>query len=211
MKKTILLLPLLLSVNAFAFENPCAAGNCTMEQIQAYNKANYKTIHQMIKDGEDWEAEAYRRWVIQHDEDQARADALPKYVYKAKPRYTTCVQDVYEKATAILGDDATRHIDVSTITLDKCRFEVKEFGGFGRACDNLAALAGIAEMGFYQEEQCRFEGELYKVYLEYEDILYTPSWSTAIDLEYRNKLRPIYIKHNEIVLKLQKQEKSLNK
>ena len=206
----MLLLTLLFSVNAFAFENPCAKG-CTMEQIKAYNQANYKTHEQIIREGKEWEAEDYRKWVIEHDEAQARADAAPKYVHTPKGPVITCVQEVYEKATGILGDDATKHIDVSIISPGKCSFEVKEFGDFGRGCDNLAALSSIAKMGFYQGEQCRYEAESWKVYLQYKDVIYTPEWTNALNREYYNKLKPIKQRHIDNVAKLQDQERALNK
>lgn len=210
MKKMMLLLTLLFSVNAFAFENPCAKG-CTMEQIKAYNQSNYKTHEQIIREGKEWEAEDYRKWVIEHDEAQARADAVPKYVHTPKGPVITCVQEVYEKATGILGDDATNLIDVSIISPGKCSFEVKEFGDFGRGCDNLAALSSIAKMGFYQEEQCRYKAESWKVYLQYKDVIYTPEWTNALNREYYNKLKPIKQRHIDNVAKLQDQERALNK
>lgn len=211
MKNTILLLTLLFSVNAFAFVNPCADGDCTIKQIEAYNRANYKTHEQLVREMEEEEEAIYRKWVEEHREAQARADAAPKYQYKTPGTYTTCVQEVYEKATGILGDDAKKHIDVSIIEKGKCGFSVKQFGDLGRGCDNLAALSGIAKMGFYQEEQCRYEAESWKVYSQYKDIIYTPAWTNALDREYEKKLEPIREKHFENVFKLQDQERALNK
>ena len=209
MKNTILLLTLLFSVNAFA-GSLCQDG-CTIEQIEANNKANYKTPEQLMREADEWEAEHLRKFIEEHREAQARADAVPKDVYTPKGPVITCVQEVYEKATGILGDDATNHIDVSIISPGKCSFEVKEFGDFGRGCDNLAALSSIAKMGFYQEEQCRYEAESWKVYLQYKDVIYTPEWTNALSREYHKKLQPVKQKHRDNVAKLQDQEKTLNK
>jgi len=211
MKNTMLLLTLLFSVNAFAFVNPCDDGNCTMKQIEAYNRANYKTHEQWVREMEETEREMDRKFTREHEEAQARADAVPKDVYTPKGPVITCVQEVYEKATGILGDDATKHIDVSIISPGKCSFEVKEFGDFGRGCDNLAALSSIAKMGFYQEEQCRYEAESWKVYSQYKDVIYTPEWTNALSREYHKKLQPVKQKHIDNVAKLQDQEKALNK
>lgn len=210
MKNTILLLTLLFSVNAFAVNDFCEDG-CTMEEIEARNKARYKTHEQIIRENKDWEAEHFRKLVEENREAQARYDALPKYVHTPKGPVITCVQEVYEKATGILGDDATNHIDVSIISPGECSFEVKEFGDFGRGCDNLAALSSIAKMGFYQEEQCRYEAESWKVYLQYKDVIYTPEWTNALNREYYNKLKPIKQRHIDNVAKLQDQERALNK
>lgn len=210
MKNTMLLLPLLFSVKAFGVSYLCDNG-CTMEQIEANNKANYKTHEQLMREADEWEAEHLRKFIEEHREAQARADAVPKYVHTPKGPVITCVQEVYEKAAGILGDDATNHIDVSIISPGKCSFEVKEFGDFGRGCDNLAALSSIAKMGFYQEEQCRYEAESWKLYLQYKDVIYTPAWTNELNREYYEKLNPIQEKHFENVFKLQDQERALNK
>lgn len=210
MKNTMLLLTLLFSVKAFGAGYLCENG-CTYEQIVANNKANYKTHEQLIREAEEEQREMDRKFTQEHQEAQARADAVPKDVYTPKGPVITCVQEVYEKATGILGDDATNHIDVSIISPGKCSFEVKEFGDFGRGCDNLAALSSIAKMGFYQEEQCRYEAESWKVYLQYKDVIYTPEWTNALSREYHKKLEPIKQKHRDNVAKLQDQEKALNK
>ncbi|NWC42580.1 hypothetical protein [Pseudomonas tolaasii] len=219
MKNTMLLLTLLFSVNAFAsnslpvfiWSGKCLGGNCTMSEIEAENKENARRSAQHMLDMEEVEREMDRQFTREHQEAQARADAVPKDVYTPKGPVITCVQEVYEKATGILGDDATNHIDVSIISPGKCSFEVKEFGDFGRGCDNLAALSSIAKMGFYQEEQCRYEAESWKVYLQYKDVIYTPEWTNELNREYYEKLNPIQEKHFENVFKLQEQEKSLNK
>lgn len=210
MKKMMLLLPLLFSVKAFGAGYLCDNG-CTYEQIVENNKANYKTHEQLMREADEWEAEHFRKLVEENREAQARYDALPKYVHTPKGPVITCVQEVYEKATGILGDDATNHIDVSIISPGKCSFEVKEFGDFGRGCDNLAALSSIAKMGFYQEEQCRYEAESWKVYLQYKDVIYTPEWTNALNREYYNKLKPIKQRHIDNVAKLHDQERALNK
>lgn len=210
MKNTMLLLTLLFSVKAFGAGYLCENG-CTYEQIVANNKANYKTHEQLIREAEEEQREMDRKFTQEHQEAQARADAVPKDVYTPKGPVITCVQEVYEKATGILGDDATNHIDVSIISPGKCSFEVKEFGDFGRGCDNLVALSSIAKMGFYQEEQCRYEAESWKVYLQYKDVIYTPEWTNALSREYHKKLEPIKQKHRDNVAKLQDQEKALNK
>ena len=209
MKKIILLLPLLFSVNAFAFDNPCENG-CTLQQIEAINKANYKTHEQLIQEANDSEAEDYREWVEYHRVAQAKADALPKYHYIDGGQYTTCVQAVYAKATGILGDDARKHIDVFNITLDQCGFTVKEFGEYGKGCDNLAALSGIAKMGFYQEEQCRYQTDRYQVYLQYKDVMSTPGWTPSVDASYYAALKPIDQKHEDIVVRLHEREEAIN-
>ena len=211
MKNTILLLTLLFSVNAFAFENPCNDGNCTVKQIEAYNRANYKTHEQLMQEADAWEAESYRKWVQEHEEAQARADALPKAVYVPIKQVRTCVQDVLEQATGILGDDAENHIDVWVITPGKCGFAVKTFGDLGRACDNLAALSGIAKMGFYQEEQCRFEAEKSEVYSQFKDVIYTPEYTPAIQRDHHEKMNAAYKKNMDIVVKMNEQQNLLNK
>ncbi len=211
MKNTILLLTLLFSVNAFAFVNPCDDGDCTIKQIEAYNRANYKTHEQLIQEADAWEAEQERKWTEEHREAQARADAAPKYVYVPGGQYRTCVQEVLEQATGILGDDATKHIDVSIITPGKCSFTVKQFGDLGRGCDNLAALSGIAKIGFYQEEQCRFEAEKWEVYSQYKDVIYTPAWTSSVSREYYEKMKPIELKHLDITKKMNEQEKTSSK
>ena len=219
MKKMMLLLPLLFSVNAFAgnsipvfiWSGKCLGGNCTISEIEAENKENARRSVQYMLDMEEVEREMDRQFTREHQEAQARADAAPKYIHTPKGPVITCVQEVYEKATEILGDDATNHIDVSIISPGKCSFEVKEFGDFGRGCDNLAALSSIAKMGFYQEEQCRYEAESWKVYLQYKDVIYTPEWTNELNREYYKKLEPIKQKHRDNVAKLHDQEKVLNK
>ena len=219
MKNTVLLLTLLFSVNAFAepyksrfvWSDKCVDGNCTSSEIEAVNRENAERGRQHLLNLEEEERERERELSRQHAEDQARADAAPKYIHTPKGPVITCVQEVYEKATGILGDDATNHIDVSIISPGKCSFEVKEFGDFGRGCDNLAALSSIAKMGFYQEEQCRYEAESWKVYSQYKDVIYTPEWTNALSREYHKKLQPVKQKHIDNVAKLQDQEKALNK
>ncbi|MCE0930373.1 hypothetical protein [Pseudomonas monteilii] len=210
MKKMIMLLTLLSPAWAFAFENPCASG-CTMDQIEAFNKANYKTTEQIIREAEETERLMYEEWLKEHNEAQARADALPKAKYVAKPPYWTCVAGTYEKATAILGDDAREHISVSIgETIDKCVFTVKQFYPDGKACDNLAALSGIAKFtpGVYGEEECRFEKEKWEATKGFADVIYTPAWTTAMDKKYRAALKPVTEKHVDRVRKLQEQEKA---
>ncbi|EOA5670035.1 hypothetical protein ACEPU1_31005 [Pseudomonas aeruginosa] len=210
MKKMIMLLTLLLSAEAFAFENPCEKG-CTMEQIEAFNKANYKTTEQILREADETERLMHEKWLKEHNEAQARADALPKAKYVAKPRMWTCVDSTYEIASAILGDDAREHITVSTgETIDKCVFDVKQFYPDGKGCDNLAALSGIAKLasGVYGEERCRFEKEQWEATKDFADLIYTPAWTPAVDKEYRAKLDPVYDKHMDNVMKLIEQEKA---
>lgn len=210
MKKMIILLPLLFPAGAFAFENPCEKG-CTMEQIEAFNKANYKTTEQRLREADETERLMHEKWLKEHNEAQARADALPKAKYVAKPRYKTCVAGAYEKASAILGDDAREHISVSTgETIDKCVFTVKQFYPDGKACDNLVALSGIAKFtpGVYGEEECRFEKEKWEATKGFADVMYTPAWTTAMDKKYRAALKPVIEKHADRVRKLQEQEKA---
>lgn len=210
MKKTMLFLTLLYSVNAFAFENPCANG-CTMEQIKAYNQANYKTHEEWVRHNEALEAEEYRQWVQEHREAQARADALPKSVYVPGTQYRTCVQDVYEQAAGFLGDDANTQISVSQDVNKKCSFVVTRFDDLSHACENLGSLSAIARMESYQEETCRFEKEKWKLYEQYRDVVYTPEWTHSVELEYLDKLQPILQRHWDNVVKRNEQEKQKNK
>ncbi|MCE0958036.1 hypothetical protein [Pseudomonas putida] len=209
MKKTTLLLPLLLPVWAFAFENPCAAG-CTSEQIQAINKSNNV---QIMQDADDkyW-SDQQEKWDKEKAESEARRDEfLRNYVKKQKPKRDTCVASTYAKATAILGDDAIEHISVTTgETIDKCEFTIKQFYPDGKGCDNLAALSSIAKMksGVFQEEECRYEKEKWEATKEFEDLIYTTTWTTAIDKKYRAALKPVAEQHVDRVRKLQEQEKS---
>jgi len=212
MKKMMLLLPLLFSVNAFAFENPCADGNCTIKQIEAYNRANYKTPDQHIREDEEFWSAQESKWAKEKREAEARRDEfLRNYVYEEPKRIVNCVSSVYEKATAILGDDARNHITVTPDTIDQCSFVVKQFGDLGRGCDNLAALSGIAKMGFYQEETCKFEAEKWKVYLKYKDVLATPAMTPALSRAYFDENRVVDLKYANIVIKMNEQEKELNK
>ncbi|MFG9450947.1 hypothetical protein [Pseudomonas aeruginosa] len=210
MKKMILLLPLLLSAEAIAFENLCEKG-CTMEQIEAFNKANYKTTEQILREADETERLMHEQFVREHREAQARADALPKAKYVKKPPFWTCVAGTYEKATAILGDDARNHISVATgETIDKCVFTIKQFYPDGKGCDNIAALSGIAKLasGAYGEEECRFEKEKWEATKNFADLMYTPDWTPAVDKEYRAAIKPVTEKHADRVGKLQEQEKA---
>lgn len=210
MKKTMLLLTLLYSVNAFAVNDFCEDG-CTLQEIQTKNKANNKTHEQLIREAEQQEAEEYRQWVQEHREAQARADALPKSVYVPGTQYRTCVQDVYEQAAGFLGDDANTQISVSQDTSEKCSFIVTRFDDQSHACENLGSLSAIARMESYQEETCRYEKEKWRLYEQYRDVVYTPAWTHSVELEYLNKLKPIELKHKENVDKWIEQEKQKNK
>lgn len=207
MKKMMLLLTILSPAWAFAFENPCANG-CTIDQIKAFNKANYKSTEQIIREAEETERLMYEEWLKEHNEAQARADALPKYKYVKKPDTWTCVAGTYEKATAILGDDARNHISV--YGFENCEFTIKQFYPDGRGCDNIAALSGIAKFtpGVYGVEECRFEKEKWEATKGFADVMYTPAWTTAMDKKYRAALKPITEKHVDRVRKLQEQEKA---
>lgn len=209
MKKTMLLLTLLYSVNAFAVNDFCEDG-CTLKEIETKNKANYKTHEQLIREAEQQEAEEYRQWVQEHREAQARADALPKSVYVPLGQYRTCVQDVYEKAAGFLGDDANTQISVVRDGENTCSFTVKRFDDLSHACENLGSLSAIATMQSYQEETCRYEKEKFKLYKQYEDVIYTPAWTHSVQNEYANKLKPIEQKHKENVDKWIEQEKQKN-
>lgn len=210
MKKTMLLLTLLYSVNAFALNDFCEDG-CTLKEIEAKNKANYKTHEQWVIHNEALEAEEYRQWVQEHREAQARADALPKSVYVPGTQYRTCVQDVYEQAAGFLGEDANTQISVSQDTNEKCSFIVTRFDDQSHACENLSALSGMARMMSYQEETCRYEKEKWRLYEQYKDVVYTPAWTHSVELEYLNKLKPIELKHKENVDIWIEQEKLKNK
>ena len=206
MKKTILILTILLSANAFAVTNLCGNG-CTLQQIEMNNKANYKTHEQLIREADEQEAQEYRKWIQEHEEAQARADALPKSVYVPLGQYRTCVQDVYEKAAGFLGDDAETQISVVRDGDNTCSFTVKRFDDLSHACENLESLSAIAKMKSYQEETCRYEKEIFKLYKQYEDVIYTPAWTQSVKNEYSNKLKPIEQKHKENVDKWIEQEK----
>lgn len=203
MKKMMLLLPLLFSVNAFAFENPCADGNCTMQQIEAVNRANYKTHEQLMQEADDWEAEHYKWWVEYHREAQARADALPKYQYKPGQTYETCASRVYEKASEIIGDNAKNYISVTSKgdDLDNCdvTFDVKTFGD---GCEYIGELSAIAKPHFTTAEYCRFLAEEMEVLKDYQDIVATPAFTQSVQLERNARLKPIYKRHDENVSKL---------
>lgn len=209
MKKTIIVLTLLYSVNAFAVDEFCEDG-CTLQEIETENKANYKTHEQLIRDSEALEAEEYRRWVQEHREAQARADALPKSVYVSGTQYRTCVQDVYEQAAGFLGEDANTKISVSQDIDEKCTFDVTRFDDLSHACENLSALSSIARMKSHQEETCRFEKEKWRLYEQYKYVVYTPAWTHSVELEYLNKLESIEQKHFDNVIKRNEQEKQTN-
>ncbi|WP_339491464.1 hypothetical protein [Pseudomonas sp. EA_15y_Pfl2_R67] len=145
MKKMMLLLSLLYSVNAFAFENPCAHKNCTFKEIEAYNKANYKTDEQILREADEKEAEMYRKWVKEHEEAQARADALPKYVYKPMGQKDNCVSRFYKKADEIIGDTSILYIDVREIESGKCTFEIKLMAE--EMCDYFDSFSSMATPG----------------------------------------------------------------
>ncbi|UZS72944.1 hypothetical protein OQB66_00960 [Pseudomonas syringae] len=202
MKKTMLLLPLLFSVNAFALENPCANG-CTLQQINAYNKANYKTTEQLIRAQEESEAEDYRIWVEEHREAQARADALPVIKKEAGQTYETCASRVYEKASEIIGDNAKNYIIVTVEgdDLDNCNVTI-DVKTFGEACEYLSELSAIAKPHFTTAEYCRFLAEEMEVLKDYRDIVATPAFTQSVQLERDARLMPIYKKHDENVSKL---------
>ena len=209
MKKTMLLLTLLYSVHAFAANDFCENG-CTLQEIEAKNKANYKTHEEWVIHNEALEAEEYRQWVQEHREAQARADALPKSVYVPGTQYRTCVQDVYEQAASFLGEDANTQISVSQDIDEKCTFDVTRFDDLSHACENLSALSAIARMKSHQEETCRYEKEKWRLYEQYRDVVYTPAWTHSVELEYLNKLKPIEQKHFDNVIKSNEQEKQTN-
>lgn len=220
MIKPILILTLLLSANAFAEPNKsrfiwsdkCLDGRCTSSEIEGVNRENYQNHLIHIQNLEAEEAEDEREWVLDHQRRQAKADALSRNrVNVIEPMKINCVGSTYDKASTILGDDARKHIEVTPLTLNECAFSVKDYSDEGRGCNNLASLAGIAEQGFYQEEQCRFAKESWKVYEQYKDVIYTPEWTSDLSREYQEKLKPINKRHEENVSKLIKQEQQLSK
>lgn len=203
MKKMMLLLPLLFSVNAFAFENPCADGNCTIKQIEAYNRANYKTHEQLMKEADEWEAEHYRQWVEDHREAQARADALPKYQYKPIPETDNCVTRFYEKASNIIGDNAKEYIDVEEIEGGKCLFGFKLMAE--EMCEYFDSFSSMATPGWSEAEWCRYRSELREVHIQYRDVVGTPALTDAVKAERKAKLKPIEDKHHKIYQNLYEQ------
>lgn len=219
MKKTILLLPLLFSVNAFAVENPCLNG-CTLQQINAYNKANYKTTEQILREADELEADMDKQWLEEKRKAEARRDTLPPPLQKeAGQTYETCASRVYEKASEIIGDNAKNYIIVTVEgdDLDNCNvtFDVKTFG---EACEYLSELSAIAKPHFTTAEYCRFLAEEMEVLKDYRGIVATPAFTQSVQFERDARLMPIYKKHDENVSKLlgkwekqQKQNQKLQK
>ncbi|WP_157811473.1 hypothetical protein [Pseudomonas qingdaonensis] len=209
MKKMMLLLPLLFSVNAFAFENPCADGNCTMQQIEAYNRANYKTSEQMIQEADAWEAEHYKWWVEYHREAQARADALPKYQYKPGGQKDNCVTRFYEEASGIIGDYAKNYISVREIDGGKCEFDIKFMAE--EMCEYFDSFASLATPHWSTAEWCRYRLESVAVTDRYRDIIYTPAFTDDVKQRLKAELKPIEDKHEKIIQRLfEIEEKRLN-
>lgn len=208
MKKMMLLLPLLFSVNAFAFENPCENG-CTMQQIEAYNRANYKTSEQMIQEADAWEAEHYKWWVEYHREAQARADALPKYVAKPMGEKDNCVSRFYEKADGIIGDKSILYIDVREIEGGKCTFEIKLMAE--EMCNYFDSFSSMATPGWSMAEWCRYTAEKNEAMAPFSGVRATDDVKRQI----KAKLLPVEQKHHENITRLFNREeervKSLNK
>lgn len=203
MKKTILLLPLLFSVNAFAVENPCLNG-CTLQQINAYNKANYKTTEQILREADELESDMDRRWLEEKRKAEARRDALPPPLQKEPGQtYETCASRVYEKASEIIGDNAKNYIIVTVEGDDlyNCNvsFDVKTFGD---GCEYFGELSGIAKPHFTTAEYCRFLAEEMEVLKDYRDRNSGPAFTQSVQLERDARLMPIYKRHDENVSKL---------
>ncbi|MNT17556.1 hypothetical protein D3C72_1527080 [compost metagenome] len=201
MKKMMLLLPLLFSVNAFAVENPCANG-CTYSQIQDYNKANFKSSEQMIQEADEMEAEMYRKWVKEHEEAQARADALPKYVYKPMGQKDNCVSRFYKKADDIIGDTSILYIDVREIEGGKCTFEIKLMAE--EMCNYFDSFSSLATPGWSMAEWCRYTAEKNAAMAPFSGVRATDDVKRQI----KAKLLPVEQKHHENITRLFEKEQS---
>lgn len=203
MKKMMLFFTLLLSANAFAFENPCADGNCTINQIEAVNRANYKTHEQLMQEADQWEAEHYEWWVEYHREAQARADALTKYQYKPGGQKDNCVTRFYEEASSIIGDNAKQYINVREIEGGKCEFEIKDMAY--ELCEYFDSFSSLASPHWAAAEWCRYRLEGVAVTTEYRDIIYTPAFTDDVKQQLNARLKPIEDKHHKIYQNLYEQ------
>lgn len=207
MGKTILLLTLLYSVNAFASNDFCEEG-CTLQEVEAKNKANFKSHEQWVREAEAWEAAEHAKWVKEHDEAQARAEALPKYQYQPGSTMDNCVADFYEKATSIIGDTAKNYVNVREIEDGKCSFQIKEMAY--EMCEHFNAFSSMATPEWSAAEWCRYRLEAVAVTTEYRDIFGTPAFTDAVKQELQAKLKPIEDKHNEVIkILLEKEIKKL--
>lgn len=200
----MLLLPLLFSVNAFAFENPCNDGNCTIKQIEAVNRANYKTHEQLMQEADAWEAENNRKWIEEHRAAQAKADALPKYQYKPGGQKDNCVTRFYEEASSIIGDNAKNYINVREIKGGKCEFEINDMAY--DLCEYFDSFSSLATPHWAAAEWCRYRLEEVAVTTEYRDIIYTPAFTDDVKQQLNARLKPIQDKHDKIIQRLFEQE-----
>ncbi|WP_454864027.1 hypothetical protein [Pseudomonas hormoni] len=211
MKNTILLLTLLFSVNAFAdhstskfvWSGKCLNSNCTRSEIEAENKANYQKHLQHIQDLDAEQEEEDREWSRQHDEDQARADALPKYQYKPIPETDNCVTRFYEKASSIIGDNAKEYIDVEEIKSGKCIFGFKLMAE--EMCEYFDSFSSMATPDWSEAEWCRYRSELREVYIQYSGLVGTSAFTDAVQAERKAKLKPVEDKHHKIYQNLYEQ------
>lgn len=199
MKKTMLLLPLLFSVNAFALENPCANG-CTLQQIEAYNKANYKTYEQLIRAQEESEEEDYRKWIQEHREAQARADALQVIKKEPGQQLDNCVYRFYDKASEIVGYSVKQYVNVGELEPGKCTFDINPMAD--EMCDYFDSFSGLATPHWQVAEWCRYGAEKRAITQQYHGVFGTPAFTDSVKKELNAKLKPVEIKHSENIERL---------
>lgn len=137
-------------------------------------------------------------------EAEARRDELMRNYNAEHDTSITCVDSVEAQATEILGDYSRKYIDIFPDSKNRCWFTVKKFGEFNRGCENLSRLSAIAIQTDDQAEICRYESEVYEVYVEYRDIMFTDAYTDEIQQEYQAKLKPIAAKHMQNMIKLNK-------
>ncbi|MGG5283608.1 hypothetical protein ACQZ2G_06300 [Pseudomonas viridiflava] len=205
MKKTMSLLPLLFSVNAFALENPCANG-CTLQQIEAYNKANYKTTEQILREADELEADMDRRWLEEKRKAEERRDALPPPLQKEPgQQLDNCVYRFYEEASEIVGYNVKQYVSVGELESGKCTFDIQPMAD--EMCDYFDSFSSLATPNWQVAEWCRYEAEKRAITEQYHDVFGTPAFTDSVKKELKTKLTPVEIKHSENIKRLFEIEK----
>ena len=175
-----------------------------MQQIEAVNRANYKTSEQMIQEADAWEAEHYKWWVEYHREAQARADALPKYQYKPGGQKDNCVTRFYEKASSMIGDNAKNYISVREIEGGKCEFDIKLMAE--EMCEYFDSFSSMATPHWAAAEWCRYRIEQLEVTTRYRVYFGTPDFTDEVKQRLGAELKPVEDKHEKIIQRLFEQE-----
>jgi hypothetical protein len=200
MKKTMLLLPLLFSVNAFALENPCANG-CTLQQINAYNKANYKTTEQILREADKLEADMNKRWLEEKRKAEARRDALPSSLKKEPgQQLDNCVYRFYDKASEIVGYSVKQYVSVGELEPGKCTFDINPMAN--EMCEYFDSFSSLATPSWQVAEWCRYTTEKLTITEQYRDVFGTPNFTDDVKQGMYMKLKPIEIRHSENIKRL---------